>query len=187
MATEPVRRARVTWTYSDLRAFPEDNYRYEILDGELMVTPSPTTAHQTASKRILLALMLEVERPGAGIVFAAPTDVIFGETRVAVPDLLVVAAARRSIITPRGIAGAPTLIVEILSPSTAATDRDRKRKLYASQGVAEYWLVDPEAHAIEVLALTEDGYRLHGRFGPGERATSAALPFALEVDPVFAP
>lgn len=186
VATETLRRATVTWTYADLRAFPDDGHRYEVVNGELLVTPSPTTIHQTVLKRILRALLTQVEDPGRGIVFPAPTDVVFHETRAVVPDLLMVATARRSIITPRGIEGAPDLVVEILSPSTRAADREVKRKLYASEGVAEYWLVDPDDHSFEVLALDETGYRLHGRFGPGQRVSSALFPFDLEVDPVFA-
>jgi Uma2 family endonuclease len=179
-------RAHANWTYADLPT-PEDGYRYEVVDGELLATPSPTTTHQKVSGRLLVALMLQVEDAGAGIVYCARLDVIFSDTRVVVPDLLVVAASRRAIITERGIEGAPSLIVEILSPSTQVTDRERKRKLYASEGVAEYWLVDTETHSIEVLALDETGYRLHGRFGPGQRVSSTLFPLDLEVDPVFAP
>ena len=187
MATDSLRRAAVTWTYSDLRLFPDDRNRYEIIDGELVVTPSPTTTHQKVSKRIQLALMLQVEGTGAGVVFDAPVDVILADTRVVQPDLLVVAAARRGIITERGIEGAPALVVEILSPSTLRTDRELKRKLYAAAGVAEYWLVDPVGHAVEVLVLDQAEYRLHGRFGPGERVSSTLFPLDLEVDPIFAP
>jgi Uma2 family endonuclease len=187
VATETLRRAAVTWTYADLCTFPEDRYRYEILDGELVVTPSPTTTHQKISGRIHMELMLQVEHTGAGIVFYAPVDLIFAETRTVVPDLLVVATERRGIITERGVEGAPALVVEILSPSTQVTDRERKRKLYAAEGVAEYWLVDPATHSFQVLALMETGYRLHGRFGPGERVSSTVFALDLEVDPVFAP
>jgi Uma2 family endonuclease len=179
-------RAHTNWTYADLPT-PEDGYRYEVIDGELLVTPSPTLTHQRVSGRIHVELVLQIQRTGAGSVFHAPTDVIFGDTRVVVPDLVVVLSSRRGILTERGIAGAPSLIVEILSPSTQVTDRERKRKLYASEGVAEYWLVDTEAHTIEVLALDETGYRLHGRFGPGQRVSSTLFPLDLEVDPVFAP
>lgn len=187
MSLEAPRRAVVTWTYSDLRLLPEDRNRYEVIDGELFVTPSPTTTHQKVSKRIQLAFMLQVENAGTGVVFNAPLDVIFSDTRVVQPDLLVVAAHRRWIITERGIEKAPDLVVEILSPSTCTADREVKRKLYASQGVAELWLVDPETHVIEVLVQAELGYRLHGSFGPGTRVESTVFHLDLPVDPIFAP
>jgi len=186
MATHDPRPARVIWTYSDYRGLPDDGNRYEIIDGDLHVTPAPTTTHQTVSKRIQLALMLQVEEPGQGIVFNAPIDVIFSETQAVQPDLLVVRSERRAIISERGIEGAPDLVVEILSPSTETRDRTQKSKLYASHGVAEYWLVDCSAHAVEVLALAPEGYVRHRRYGPGERVESEVFEVGIELDAVFA-
>ncbi|MCC6750839.1 MAG: Uma2 family endonuclease [Deltaproteobacteria bacterium] len=186
MLPEDLPRARVTWTYDDLRTFPDDRNRYEIIDGALLVTPAPTITHQTLSKRIQFALMQQVEHRGLGLVFAAPVDVIFSATSVVEPDLVVVRTARRPIVTQRGIAGSPDLIIEILSPGTASTDRGRKLKLYADRGVAEYWIVDPDDSAIEVLVLGPEGYVLHGRFGPGDRVTSTLFQLDLPLDPLFA-
>jgi Uma2 family endonuclease len=186
MVTRDVKPARVTWTYADYRGLPDDGNRYEILDGELLVTPAPTITHQKVSKRIQLVLMLQIEQKGLGVVFDAPVDVIFSETWTVQPDLLVVRAERSAIVTERGIEGAPDLVVEIISPKTAITDRQQKQKLYASQGVAEYWLVDPAAHSIEVLELGEEGYTLRGRFGPGDRLESGLFALDLPLDPVFA-
>jgi Uma2 family endonuclease len=186
MATHDPPPARVIWTYSDYRGLPDDGNRYEIIDGDLHVTPAPTTTHQTVSKRIQLALMLQVEEPGQGIVFNAPIDVIFSEMQAVQPDLLVVRSERRAIISERGIEGAPDLVVEILSPSTETRDRTQKSKLYASHGVAEYWLVDCSAHAVEVLALAPEGYVRHRRYGPGERVESEVFEVGIELDAVFA-
>jgi Uma2 family endonuclease len=179
-------KAAVTWTYSDLRSIPDDGKRYEIIDGELIVTPSPSTVHQTVSKRIQFLLMQQVEHTGQGAVFSAPLDVIFSATRTVVPDLLVVSASRRGIITERGVEGAPDLVFEILSPSTRSLDLQAKRKLYASEGVREYWLADPEAHTLELLVLGPDGYESHGIAGPGQRLRSTIFELDLEIDPVFA-
>lgn len=186
MVPPSVQPARVTWTYADYRNMPEDGNRYEIIDGDLLVTPAPTTLHQTVSKRIQFALMQQVEQTGLGVVFDAPVDVIFSETHTVQPDLLVVRTSRRAIVSPRGIEGAPDLIVEILSPGTELVDRTTKLKLYAAKGVAEYWIVDAAAHAIEVHALGPVGYELRGRFGPGERVSSGLFTLDLPVDPIFA-
>jgi Uma2 family endonuclease len=180
-----VRPAKVVWTYQDCQLMPDDGNRYEIIDGELFVTPSPSTTHQRVSKRIQRALMEQLEDHHIAEVFAAPVDVIFSDTTVVEPDLVAVAWARRGMITERGIVGAPDLVVEIASPRTRERDRTVKLKLYASRGVAEYWLVDPERHVVEVLALSGDGYRLVAEHGPAETVSSALFPVELDVDPIF--
>lgn len=179
--------ARVTWTYADYRLMPDDGKRYEIIEGDLLVTPAPTTTHQTVSKRIQLALMLQIEEKGLGAVFDAPIDLIASETTTVQPDLVVVRQQRRNIITERGIEGPPDLVVEILSPTTERVDRSRKRKLYAAIGVAEYWIADPTSHTVEVLALHAEGYRTVGVFGPGQALRSTLFELDLTVDRVFAP
>ena len=175
------------WTYDDLASLPDDHH-YEILDGELFVSPSPTMAHQLALKRLVLAFA-ELERRKIASIWFAPLDVIMSPTRVVEPDLLVVLRERRSIIKHRGVEGAPDLVLEVLSPSTTKHDRTRKRQFYARNGVREYWIVDPDAGSIEVLELIEDGlsYRQAGWYGPGDRARSATLDFACAIDDIFAP
>jgi Uma2 family endonuclease len=137
------------------------------------------------SKRLQLELMLQLEKTGKGIVFDAPVDVIFSKLSVAQPDLLVVRTARRNIISERGIEGAPDLVVEILSPRTQRSDRETKFKLYASKGVAEYWIVDARARHIEVFALGPTGYGEASAFGPGSVACSGIFEFSVGVDGLF--
>ncbi len=182
-----VARAHVVWTYDDYRQLPDDGKRYEIIDGELFVSPSPTTTHQKVSKRLQFALMTQVENKGLGVVFDAPVDVIFGATCVVVPDLLVMDSTRKNRISERGIEGAPDLIVEILSPSTAKIDQGTKLKLYASEGVQEYWIVDAAACTIEVFGLRADGYHLDRTFGPGDTVVSSIFSIAIPTDDLFAP
>jgi Uma2 family endonuclease len=117
----------------------------------------------------------------------APCDVLLeaGGTPVE-PDIFFIAQGRRHIITTQNVQGAPDLIVEIISPSNPEHDRDRKFKLYQESGVAEYWIVDPEAQTIEVFGLEQGTYILHGRFGPGQAATSIVLNgFRVSVDDIF--
>jgi Uma2 family endonuclease len=143
-------------TYDDLLGMPDDNLRREILDGELVVTPSPSVIHQRVSKRLQRQLERYFEEGGLGEVFQAPLDVILGPHDVVVPDLLVVTdpatASQRAIETP------PTLVVEILSPSTAARDRTQKAARYAASGVAHYWIVDTESRRIKCFRLEVGAY-----------------------------
>jgi Uma2 family endonuclease len=180
-----VQTARVTWTYREYRLLPDDGRRYEVLDGDLYVNPAPTTTHQTVSKRLQLELMLQLERTGRGVVFNAPVDAIFSDTSVAQPDLLVVAASRRNIISERGIEGPPDLIVEILSPRTERADREIKFKLYASAGVREYWIIDIRARRIEVFSLGPTGYGEARTFGPSSNVSSGIFEFSMPVDTLF--
>ena len=172
-----------------MRLMPDDGQRYEIIDGDLIVNPSPSTTHQKVSKRLQFELMRQIEETGAGVVFDAPTDVIFSKTRTVVPDLLVVRASRSNIITERGIERAPDVVIEILSPSGAELDKIRKRKLYAEQGVPEYWIVDPATHAVEVLTLATGvgDYETWHLFGPGDRIASSVFEIDIDLDRVFRP
>ena len=174
-------------TYQDYCHLPEDHNRYEILEGDLAVTPSPATVHQTISKRIQLAFMLQIEARNRGTVFNAPVDVIFNDNNVAQPDLLVLSPQNRNRISQRGIEGAPDLIVEILSPSTADRDRNTKLKLYAKHGVREYWIVDPKEHTISIHTLIEGRVHQVQHFGRNDKVTSLLFELNMEIDPIFAP
>lgn len=150
---------RIVLTYEDYCALPDDGRRYEIIEGDLYVTPSPSRSHQEFAANLLVVLKPFVTARRLGEVFIAPFDVIFEESSVVVPDLLFVTRERAGIITDRGVRGAPDLIVEILSPGTARRDRVEKAKLYARHGVSHYWLADPEVRILEVYELTEGQYR----------------------------
>ncbi|MBI2154339.1 MAG: Uma2 family endonuclease [Candidatus Rokubacteria bacterium] len=154
---------KIVLTYEDYCLLPDDGRRYEILDGELYMTPSPSRAHQRFALNLLVALHAFVTRHDSGEVFVAPFDVILAKTTVVVPDLVFVRRERLDIVTNRGIEGAPDLVVEILSPDSARRDRVEKAQLYARYDVPHYWLVDPEARAIEAFELAEGQYRRTAR------------------------
>lgn len=143
-----------TLTYQDYLLLPEDGKRYEIIEGDLSMTPAPLTRHQTMVGRIHYQLMAYLETHTIGDVFIAPCDVLLSDTDVVQPDLLVVLHSGRACITENNIQGPPDLVVEILSPSTATRDRELKRKRYEHFGVREYWLVDPADNTLEILNLT---------------------------------
>ena len=172
-------------TYADYCLTP-DNERYELLGGELIVAPAPNSAHQITVMELGTLLHMFVKARGLGQVFFAPYDVVLSETDVVQPDLLFISNERAYIITPANARGAPDLVVEILSPSTAERDRTFKRALYARYGVSEYWLVDPDARTITVLLLDDGAFAEAARYGTGQTLTSPTLPgFTANLDDIF--
>jgi Uma2 family endonuclease len=147
--------AQITW--QDVQQLPDDGNRYEAIEGELYVTPAPKVHHQRVSRRLERALYALVQDSGLGEILHAPIGVEFPATAEGVqPDIIFVSSERRGIVADDWIRGAPDLVVEILSPTTAARDRGVKRKLYERQGVAEYWIVDPDAAAVEVWRFADE-------------------------------
>ena len=143
--------------YSDYVATPDDGKRYEIVDGDLCVTPSPSPVHQRISGRLQLQLERYFHERSLGEVFDAPVDLILANHDIVVPDLLVVSDPK--LISRRGIEGRPLLIVEILSPSTRKRDREVKARRYAELGVEHYWIVDPETKRVECYRLRDGVFR----------------------------
>jgi Uma2 family endonuclease len=145
------------WTYPEFARLPsEGSTRYEVIAGELVVTPGPSPRHQEIAMRLSARLHDFVDGHGLGAVYPGPIDVLFAEEGDYVePDIVFVRQDHRRYLTDRGIEGPPDLIVEILSPSTAARDRGIKLGRYRHFGVPEYWVVDPDARAIEVWRLAE--------------------------------
>lgn len=175
----------IKFTYEDYVNAPEDK-RYELLDGELLMTPAPAEIHQRISILLGWRLLQFVTENGLGRVYQAPFDVVLSDMDVVQPDLLFISNARAHIVTAANVQGAPDLVVEILSPSTAERDRTLKRRLYARHGVSEYWIVDTEAGSVEVLLLREGGFEVAGTYGGGDTLTSPTLRgFELGIDDMF--
>ena len=160
--------------YSDYLLAPDDRNRYEILLGELLVSPPPTTTHQRISKRLQRQLENYFEVRSQGEVFDAPVALILTNHDILEPDLLVVADP--ALVAERGIEGPPLLVVEIFSPSTRGRDTGVKARRYAELGVQHYWLVDPEARRIECLAREGSEYRLVVAASGGEGLRHPAWP-----------
>ncbi len=175
------------WTYEDYLDLPDDGSRYEIIWGELYMTPAPNIRHQMTSGELEFALRTFVKTHNLGVVLDAPCDVLLEPDGTPVePDILFVSKERNHIVTAKNVNGAPDLIIEILSPSNPEHDRMRKFELYKESGVAEYWIVDPEARTIEVFVLRENKYLLLGRYEAGQAAVSEVLPgFSVAVNDVI--
>ncbi|MCZ7643974.1 MAG: Uma2 family endonuclease [Planctomycetota bacterium] len=180
-------RTDIKFNYSDYRALPEGGKRYQLIDGELLVSPSPKTRHQELSSRLYMALQVFVSNQKLGRVYYAPLDVILTDEDVVQPDVFFVSAARAAIVREEGVFGAPDLCVEILSKSSREIDRDVKRKLYARHGATEYWIVDPDADLVQLFRLQEDPERPLRACGSGDTLVSPLFPgFELPLGAVFA-
>ena len=153
-------QGKIVLTYDDYRDLPNDRNRYEVLDGELSVTPAPSTRHQRISGRLYLTLAHHVLANQLGDIYAAPTDLILTPTTVVQPDLIFIGNDRRGIVTERAIEGPPTLVIEILSATTRRTDRQTKAQIYAKHGLPHYWLIDPDQQTVEAYELAGDQYNL---------------------------
>lgn len=137
------------WTPEMVRALPHDGNRYEVIDGELLVTPAPTLRHQDAVSAMASLLRPYVSANGVGHMIVSPADVTFDDGSLVQPDVFVapLIAGRR----PRDWSDVKTLLlaVEVLSPSTARADRRVKLRLYQRNRVPEYWIVDADARLVE--------------------------------------
>ena len=153
-------RPQGTWTYEDWLTFPDDGWKYEIIDGELHMTPAPATRHQKSSISLSASLYAYARDNQLGEVLTAPCDVRLPNQPVPFqPDIFFVRQDNGHIIEDREVRGVPDLIIEILSPSNAGYDRIEKFKLYQAAGVPEYWLVDYQAQTIDVFNLVEGAYQ----------------------------
>ncbi len=156
---------------------PDDNYRRELVEGQLLVSPSPTTLHQRCVVRLVVLLSASV--PEDLEVSAAPVDPKLTDTTVLVPDVLVV---RRDEVGGKVFTRPPLLLVEVASPSTRRTDLSLKRAVYEEYGVASYWLVDPDVPALTVLEL-EGGRYVERAAVRGDESWVADQPFPVTVTP----
>ena len=175
-------------TYDDLEAIPQEREgdRHEIIDGELVVTPSPIPHHQDVSGNIFFALQQVVRAQKLGKVYSAPIDIRFTPDNVLIPDIIFIAQDRLHLIGPRAVDAPPDLVVEILSLGTHRRDLTVKRDLYAQFGVHEYWVVDPEARTVSVLSLTGDRYEPVPPGDDGAIASRVLPGLTLALNAVFA-
>ena len=179
-------KPRIKLTYADYRAAPEDA-RYELIDGELILVAAPRIIHQRLQFDLSWLVGWVVKYRDLGQVFTPVTDVVLSDTDVVQPDIIFISKEREHIIAEGAIFGAPDLVVEILSPSTAARDMGYKRGLYEKHGAKEYWIADVDEVWIRVLRLNAAGFfELAGVYREGDTFTSTALPgFTVNVSEVF--
>lgn len=175
------------WTVEDYRAL-DDDQRYEVLRGKLIMVPAPGTPHQRIITRLGTLLDSHITAEGLGECFHAPFDVYLSEDTVVQPDFTFVAVDRvEEVLKPHGVVGAPDLVVEVLSPSTASRDRGEKRSVYAEAGVRWLLIIDPDNQTVEVFHLSEDGrYEWMDTFADSESLEVGLFPeLSIELEEVW--
>lgn len=161
MAVVPIEKIdkEKSYTYKDYAKLPEGS-PYQLIGGELVMTPSPVPYHQIISMRMEYELLKFVEERKLGIILDAPIDVYLSEEETYKPDIIFISNDRLNIIGEKKIESAPDLIVEILSPATAYYDLRHKKRIYESSGVKEFWVMDPMEKSIEVYENVGGRFKL---------------------------
>ena len=171
-------------TYEDYAKTPEYE-RWELIAGELIMSPSHKRAHQRNQIKLGSRMSFFAEEKNLGEVYS-DFDVVLSNTDTVRPDLIFIAKDRLYIVTEDNVQGAPDLVVEIRSTSTARYDWTTKRELYARHGVKEYWLVDPEAATVAVLLLDGGELKVAGVYGEKDTLASAIISgFSVALADVF--
>jgi Uma2 family endonuclease len=175
-------------TYDDLKRERETrDERLELIEGEIVVTPSPSPLHQLVVHRLAVLLDRAIVESGLGLVLESPLDVFLAAQNVFQPDLIVLLNDRIRLFGPDMVEDAPSLAIEIISPSSSTYDRVTKRNVYARYGVPEYWLVDPEKQTVTIHSDPRDG-RYHTETESSDVAVSATIPgLSADLKALFAP
>lgn len=173
------------WTAEMVRALPDDGHRYEVVHGELLVTPAPRLWHQVVTFRLARRIAEYLDREPVGEVILSPADLSWDRETLVQPDLFVANALEaRSLDWTR--LQHLLLVVEVLSPATARHDRFTKRRRYQEAGVPVYWIVDPDGRQVEVWGPT-DHTPLIGRQQIDWHPAGAAVPFVLSLEELLKP
>lgn len=174
------------WTAELARALPDDGNRYEVLDGELFVTPAPARRHQMALAELFRLLDPFVRQHNVGVLLWSPADITFSPRRLVQPDLFVEPPAARSADREWHDVKSLILAIEVLSPGTARADRYHKRRIYMTEDVDEYWIVDLDARVIERWQKGREGASVEGELLEWLPASGGGATLALDVAQYFA-
>ncbi len=173
------------WTYNEYAALSEDG-QFEVVNGVLYISPSPSWDHQSILGEIFAHLRSFVRVAALGIVGTAPFDIELSSHTIVQPGVFVLLKEHRNRLTKARMLGAPDLVVEIASPSTARHDLYAKQDAYAQASVPEYWVVNPDAQTIELLVLKNGAYCSLGLFSGDAILPSVVLPgFPVQVSQFF--
>jgi Uma2 family endonuclease len=177
--------APIYYTAGMVRAMPDDGNRYEVVYGELLVTPAPRLWHQVLVQRLILALGNYLEREPVGLVLSSPADISWGPDVLVQPDVFVVPTDEARTLTWSRMRTL-LLVAEVLSPSSLKGDRFLRRLRYREAGMPLYWVVDGDERSVEVWTPADD-FPAVERERLEWRPTAAAQPFALHLDELFRP
>ncbi|HMJ90359.1 MAG TPA: Uma2 family endonuclease [Candidatus Acidoferrum sp.] len=168
-------------TRADYEGMPLGPPYFQVIEGDLITSPSPKFFHQSVALNIARIIGNFLDDHPIGEVMIAPLDVFLSDINIFQPDVLFVSNERLSLIGEQGIEGGPELVVEILSPSTAKYDKGSKKKIYSRTGVQELWLIDPDAKTIQVFDLAADAETPIATHSAKSVFKSALLP-GLKID-----
>jgi len=172
-------------TYSDYAA-KDDGYRYELINGELIMVPGPSKFHQKSGGDLYVSLYLFITGNNLGEIYYAPYDVILDENNTVQPDILFISNENSLNNQDKALYGAPDLVVEIISPSSVIYDRNIKKELYEKYGVKEYWLVDIENKTVEIFENIEGKFSLFSYAVEKGKLTSKVLNgFEVEIKDIL--
>lgn len=172
--------------YFQLPAYAHHNL-IQLIDGEVIIGSPPPLKHQDLVRDILI-LLVTIEREQGGLAMVGPAEVYLDDRNIFEPDVLYIKPDNLAIAQQddKRIIGAPDLIVEVLSPSTAKYDRDQKYTAYEQHGVGEYWIVDPAHDVIEVWTLGQGGqFQRQGAFAGEDTFESVTLGETIHVKDIF--
>lgn len=177
--------APLYYTADMVRAMPDDGNRYEVVYGELLVTPAPRLWHQVLVQRLSVALELYLRTEPAGMVLTAPADISWGADVLVQPDVFVVLRDEARTLAWSSVRTL-LLVAEVLSPSTGRGDRILKRLRYREAGVPLYWVVDGDERSVEVWT-PEDSFPVLERERLVWQPPGARVPFSLSLEELFRP
>ena len=172
-----------SWTADDLERLPDDGNRYEVVEGELFVTPAPSFAHQFVAGEIYRRLYPFVGEQRLGWVMFAPGDVHVNTRNQVQPDIFVVPRTAAGKPATWRDAPTPILVVEVLSDSTARRDLGPKRELYHRAGIAEYWVVDHENRDVRIIRRGAADVEARDRIT--WRPAAASKPLVIDLPALF--
>jgi Uma2 family endonuclease len=174
-----------TYTYEDYAKLPE-GAPYQLIGGQLVMTPSPTPYHQEISQRLEFKILSYIEKNHLGRLYHAPLDVLLSDGDVYQPDIIFISGDRLEIIGKKKIEGSPDIVIEILSSGTAYYDLRIKYRAYEEYGVREYWIVDPELKKIEVYENQNKKFKIYSEAEEKGNVSSKVLDkLAIFLDEIF--
>jgi len=175
-------------TIDELDAMPEDGNRYELVEGEIIVSRAPGLHHQEVLDNVIFVFKTYLRQNPVGKFWSTP-GTIFSEMNAVIPDIVFVSNARiGQIVSGQKIVGPPDLVIEITSPGSDNEKRDRitKRQLYGKYGVLEYWVIDSGKRYVEVYFLVGETLQLMAAYSGNDEITSPLLPgFTCSVNDIF--
>ena len=165
-------------TVADLDLLPDDGNRYELFEGELIVSRAPGLSHQRVLTNIIGIFLAYLDNNTIGEILPTP-GVVFDEYNGVIPDAVFISNQQISTIgSGERINEAPEIVIEIVSPGKENAQRDRvmKRQVYGRHGVKEYWIVDPETQSLEIYRFEKRTLKLAATLTDEDEVTSPALP-----------